>query len=45
MTCKSGGCGDVNRALLVDSVSELLSELRYPLLRNGSNGGDERVQP
>ena len=42
LTCEPGGSGDVDRAKLVEGLSELLSKLRYLLLSDGSNGG-ERV--
>ena len=44
MTCESGGSGDVDRAMLAEGLSELLSKLRYLLLSDGSNGGDQCAQ-
>jgi len=43
MTCESSWGGDVNRAMLVEGLSELLSELRYLLLSDGPYGGDKCV--
>ena len=36
--------GDVYRTMLVEGLSELLSELRYLLLGDGLYGGDKRAQ-
>ena len=44
LTCEPGGSGDVDRAMLVEGLSELLSKLRYLLLSDGSNGGDKCAQ-
>ena len=44
MTCEPSCGSDVYRAMLVEGLSELLSELRYLLLSDGPYGGDERAQ-
>ena len=44
MTCESSWGGDVYRAMLVEGLSELLSELRYLLLSDGPYGGDMRAE-
>ena len=44
MTCEPSWCGDVYRAMLVEGLSELMSELRYLLLSDGPYGGDKRAQ-
>ena len=44
MTCESSWGGDVYRAMLVEGLSELLSELRYLLLSDGPYGGGKRAQ-
>ena len=38
LTCKPRGSGDVDRAMLVEGLSELLSKLCYLLLSDVSNG-------
>ena len=44
LTCESGGSGNVDRAMLAEGLSELLSKLRYLLLSDGSNGGNQCAQ-
>ena len=39
-----GGSGDVDRAMLVEGLSELLSKWLYLLLSDGSKDGDKCAQ-
>ena len=44
MTCEPSSDGDVYRAMLVEGLLELMSELHYLLLSDGPYGGDKRTQ-
>ena len=44
MACEARGSGNVDRAMLAEGLSVLLSRLRYLLLSDGSNGGDQCAQ-